>query len=156
MAYFDKAIPPGGKGKITLSVKTEGYQGAIHKTAKVYTNDPASSLVTLDIKAFIKVPIYLSSRYVNFYGKEGQILTRVIEIKAQLDKPLELTPAEFNLSDMITYTLEEIEKGRKFQIRFTSTPGPHQSYRGFLKLRTNYPEKPEITLWIRGRVQKKI
>ena len=39
MASFDKAIPPGGEGKITLSVDTRGYQGKIHKTARIFTND---------------------------------------------------------------------------------------------------------------------
>ena len=155
MAYFDKAIPPGGQGKITLSVRTKGYQGALHKTAKVYTNDPDSTLLKLGVKALVKVPIDISPRYVSFYGKEGLTLTRVVEVRAELDRPLKLTPTEFTLSEKLTYTLEEIEKGQRFRIRFTSIPGPHETYRGFLKLKTNYPEKPEITLWIRGRIQKK-
>lgn len=155
MAYFDKAIPPGGQGKITLSVRTKGYQGELHKTAKVYTNDPHASLVKLRVRARIKVPIYISPRYVNFYGKEGHTLTRVVEVTAKLNRPLTLAPIQFTLSEKLTYTLEEIEKGRRFLIRFTSTAAPKQTYRGFLKLRTNYPEKPQITLWIRGRIQKK-
>lgn len=154
MAYFDKAIPPGGQGKITLRVSTKGYQGALHKTAKVYTNDPYAKLEKLMVKALVKVPIYISPRYVNFYGKVGNTLTRVVEVRAELDRPLKLTPTKFTLSEKLTYTMEEIEKGRRFRIRFTSIPGPHQTYRGFLKLKTNYPEKPEITLWVRGRIQK--
>jgi hypothetical protein len=155
VAYFDKAIPPGGQGKITLRVSTKGYQGALQKTAKVYTNDPYAKLEKLMVKALVKVPIYISPRYVNFYGKVGNTLTRVVEVRAELDRPLKLTPTKFTLSEKLTYTVEEIEKGRRFRISFTSIPGPHQTYRGFLKLKTNYPEKPEITLWVRGRIQKK-
>ncbi len=40
MPRFDRAIPPGGEGKITLQVKTAGYQGKISRGAKVYSNDP--------------------------------------------------------------------------------------------------------------------
>jgi hypothetical protein len=47
--------------------------------------------------------------------------------------------------------VEEIEKGRRFKIRFISIPGPPQTYHGFLNLKTNYPEKPEINIRIRGR-----
>ncbi|MEE9421295.1 MAG: OS_HP3 family (seleno)protein, partial [Desulfatiglandaceae bacterium] len=36
-----------------------------------------------------------------------------------------------------------------------SIPGPPQTYTGFLKIKTNYPEKPEITVRIRGRIGKK-
>jgi hypothetical protein len=78
----------------------------------------------------------------------------VIEIRAGLDRPLTLTPSEFNLEEKLTYTVEEIEKGRKFRIRFTSIPGPPQTYQGFLNLETNYPEKPEINIRIRGHFVK--
>jgi len=111
-------------------------------------------VVALSVKAFVKVPIYLSHRYVNLRGTEDQSLTRVVEIKAGLDKPLTLTPSQFNLEGKVKYTIEEIEKGRRFKIRFTSIPGPPQTYRGFLKLKTDYSEKPEITIKIRGRFDK--
>jgi hypothetical protein len=155
VAHFDKAIPPGGEGKIKLRVTTKGYQGSVHKSAKVYHNDPNKEVLVLKITANVKVPIYLSSRYVSLYGKEGQSVTRVVDIKAELDKPLKLSPVEFNLSDKLSYTIEEIEKGKKFRIRFKSIPGPPQTYTGFLKIKTNYPEKPEITVRIRGRIGKK-
>ena len=155
MAHFDKAIPPGGEGKIKLRVRTKGYQGSVHKSAKVYHNDPNRGVLVLKMTANVKVPIYLSSRYVRLYGKEGQSVTRVVDIKAELDKPLKLSPIEFNLSDKLSYTIEEIEKGKKFRIRFKSIPGPPQTYTGFLKIKTNYPEKPEITVRIRGRIGKK-
>jgi hypothetical protein len=155
VADFDKAIPPGGEGKITLKIKTEGYQGTIRKSARVYSNDPARGTVRLNISAFVKTPIHLSPRYVHLYAKDEKSVTKVVEVRAELDKPLKLTPDKFNLADKVTYTLEEVEAGRKFQIQFTSLPGLDKAYRGSLTLKTNYPEKPEITLRIRGSVKRK-
>ncbi len=155
MANFDKAIPPGGEGKIRLTVRTRGYQGNIHKSARVYSNDPTKSIIRLSVKGFVKVPILVSPYRVRLYGKEGQSLTRIIEVSAELDKPLILTPGHFNLTEKLTYSIEEIEKGKRFKIRFTTTNSSPQSFRGFLKLNTNYPEKPEITVWIKVRIQKK-
>lgn len=94
-------------------------------------------------------------RQVRLYGKEDQIITKIIEVSADLDKPLELTPADFNLDEKVVYTIEEVEKGKRFNIHFTSVPSPPQAYRGFLKLKTNYPEKPELTIWIRVRIQRR-
>lgn len=150
MASFDRAIPPGGEGKITLSIRTKGYEGAHQWNAKVNTNDPRMNVVTLRVKAFVKALIYLSPRYVNLRGTEGQSITGVIEIRAGLDKPLTLEPGQFDLEGKVKYTIEEIEKGRKFKVRFTNISGSPQPYRGFLKLKTNYPEKPEVTIWIKG------
>ncbi|MBW1888529.1 MAG: hypothetical protein JRI52_09300, partial [Deltaproteobacteria bacterium] len=84
MARYDKAVPPGGEGKITLRVSTKGYQGSIRKSARVYTNDPVNNVATLRLKAFIKASIHLSSRYVYLVGSENQSITEVVDIRAEL------------------------------------------------------------------------
>jgi len=107
------------------------------------------------INASVKVSIYLSSRYVYLYGPEGQKVTRVVNIKAGLDRPLKIEPITFDLSDRLSYSIKETEKGRHYLIQLTSIPGTAGRFHGVLKLKTNYPEKPEITIYIRGRFQKK-
>ena len=104
----------------------------------------------------MKPVITVSHRYVNLYGMEGESIAREVEIRAGLDKPLTLKPIQFNLEGRLTYAIGEIKKGRRFQIRFTSIPGPPQTYQGFLKLKTTYPEKPEIIIRIRGRFVEKM
>ena len=155
MASFDRTILPGGEGKITLKVNTKGYEGRIHKSAKVNTDDPKWKVVSLEVKAFVRVSIHVSSRYVYLQGAEDQSITRTIDVKAGLDRPLKLTPGQFSLEGKVKYTVDEIEKGRRFRIRFMSIPGPPHTYQGVLKLKTNYPEKPEITIRIRCRFVRK-
>ena len=151
MASFDTAVPPGGEGKITLKINTKGYQGGIRKSARVKTNDPERRNIALVIKATVKVPIYVSSRYVNLYSSGGQPVRKTVNIKAQLDKPLILTGDEFTLKNKLKYNIETVEKGKAYRIRFTSVPDVKESFRGILKLKTNYPEKPEINLIVNGR-----
>lgn len=155
MAFYDKAIPPGGKGTIRLKVNTRNYQGPVHKSARVYTNDPARNMATIQVKARIKVPIHLSARYVYLYGMEGQSVTRTVGLRAELEKPLTLELAEFTLQGKVDCQIQEIEKGRRFQVRLTNLPGPPETYQGHLKLKTNYAESPELMLRIRGRFAKK-
>jgi len=154
VADFDRTIPPGGEGKITLRVNTSGYQGEIRKRARVYTNDPSNKVEVLSIKAFVKTPIYLSTRYVAFKGLAGRKITKTVRIRAEGNKPLKLEPSHFDLSKKVTYRIEEVEAGRIFKVHFTSIPGPAGIYQGVLKLKTNYPEKPEITIRIMGKFQK--
>jgi len=105
----------------------------------------------LKLKAFVKVPISLSPRYVYLSGQAAKPITKTVKISATQDKPLTLEPSQFNLGEKVTYRIEEVEAGKVFQIHFTSIPGPPQTYHGVLKLKTNYPEKPELTIRIRGR-----
>lgn len=151
MAQFDRTIPPGGVGKITLRVETEDRQGKIRKGARVYTNDPLRKLERISIEAYVKTAIHLSAKSVYFSGKVGETITKTIDIRGQPDKPLKLEPNHFDLENKVTYRIEEIETGRMYRIHFTSVPGPTIKYRGLLKLKTNYSEKPEITIGIRGR-----
>ena len=155
MVNFDKTIPPGGEGKIRLSMRTRNRQGKISRNARVYSNDPAKSIVRLGITALIRPIIRLTTSKIYLVGKEYQSITKVVEVRAGLDIPLTLTAGQFNLSEKLTYTIMEIEEGRMFQIHFTNIPGPPQTYGGFLKIKTNYPEKPEITILIKGRFLKK-
>jgi hypothetical protein len=155
VASFDRSILPGGEGNITLRINTKGYREAINLGAKVYTNDPRIRISMLSVKAFVKVAIHVSPRTVNIFGTEGQTITQVVEIRAGLDRPLKLIPTRFDLEGKLTYTVDEIEKGQRFSVRFTAISGPPGSYRGSLVFNTNYPENPEITIWIIGRFTKK-
>lgn len=92
---------------------------------------------------------------VDLYTLEGDSITREVEIRAQLDKPLALEPVNFHLLEKVTYKVEEIERGRRFKVRFTSIPGPAGTFRGSLRLKTNYAEKPFVEIKIRGRIGKK-
>ena len=117
-----------------MRVKTKGYQGEIRKRAKVYSNDPQNNLETINIKAFVKVSIHLSTRYVYLRGLAGQVSTKTVKIMAKEEKELKLVPSQFNLSEKVTYNIEEIEPGKIFKVHFSSIPGIVGTNRGFLKL----------------------
>jgi len=153
VAHFDRAIPPGGEGIITLSVRTSGYHGKIHKSARIISNDPTNKYAQVGIKAFVKVSIRVSSRYVYLFGPADQKITRVVNITAGLQKPLKIEPVSFDLADRISYSIKETEKGRHYLVRLTSIPGTAGRFHGALKLKTNYPEKSEITIYIRARFE---
>ena len=155
MAHFDRVIPPGGEGEIRLSAKTRGYKGIFRKKARVITNDPVNPIAFLELKGRVKNAIYISTNRVYLYLKAGQKITQQVEIRAGLKRPLKLTQKQFNLTGKLAYTIEEMEKGRKFKINLTTLPGASRNYYGYLKLATNYPETPEITISIYGRFPKK-
>jgi hypothetical protein len=125
------------------------------KSARVYTNDPIQNLVRLQLIGFVRSPIMVSPSVVRLYTTEGTQATAVVTIRAGLDKPLELTPGYFTLSEKVSYALRELEKGRRFELRFQTVPDTPQAFSGVLQLSTNYPEKPEIKVRVKGRIQKK-
>jgi len=134
----------------------KGLSGKIKKTTKVYTNDPINSVETLTITAFVKVHVNISPKQVNFYGYEGQVMTRHIKITANEERSLKLEPIYFDLTEKVTYQIEVIEPGKKFEIHFKNVPSPAGNFKGLFRLKTNYPEKPEISIQVTGKFRKKI
>ncbi len=151
VVHFDSVIPPKGEGKITVKIDTKGFDGPERWVVKVFSNDPKWKEAVLDLRANVKAVIILSGTAVLFTGKKNRAAIREIEVSTDLDRPLILTPEQFTLSGKVTYSISEIEKERRYKVTFQNVPGQRENFRGYLKLKTQVAEKPEITLWIVGR-----
>jgi hypothetical protein len=157
VARYDRVIPPGGEGNITVQLSTIGYQGAVRKSAVVYSNDPKHPQIRLTLLAHVKVPISIRPRGVLLEGFMNDEIQRIVTIRAHGDHPLRLEAGRISLEGKVAYEIETVEEGRVFQVILRNTHKQKDRYRGFLTLKTNYPQKPEITIpflgYIRGNLQ---
>ena len=96
----------------------------------------------------MKQLISVTPAHTVIYFTGDEIITREVEIKAELPRPLTLTPIQFSLGGTVSYRIDEVEKGKRFKISFRNVPGQIGNFRGVLKLQTNYPEKPELAVLI--------
>jgi hypothetical protein len=151
VAHFDFLIPPNGLGKITVRIDTKGFEGKQRWAVKVVTNDPNWHEAVLDLRANVKPVITITGAPVFLGGKKKTPTTGEAEISTGLDQPLILTPEQFTLSGKVTYSISEIEKGRRYKVIFQDVSGKRENYRGFLNLKTSLSERPDVTLWIIGR-----
>jgi hypothetical protein len=134
-----------------LTVDTKGYRGNVSKSARILINNPRDKIHHVSVGAFVRQTITVSPENVLLAGKPGEIVVQTVEIRAGKNKNLTLGPLPFDLDHNISYTVETVKKGRLYRVHLTNRPGPAESYRGLLKLKTNYPERPELTIRIRGR-----
>lgn len=134
-----------------MIVRTKDYAGMMIKRLRVYTNDPERPRTILGVRAFVRAPLYVSPPYVSFYSLRGESPSHVVEISAGLERPLALEPGDFSLKDEVAYRIEEVEKGRRFRVVFQDLTGGSADYRGYLNVKTSYPEKPVINIKIIGR-----
>jgi hypothetical protein len=151
VVHYDRSIPPGGEGKITLKFNSKGFEGRIRKAARVYTNDPKNPRDTLIIDALVKTPIIISNRLVFLRGTTQETITTSVDITGELDKPLKLEPVDYTLDKKVKFNIEEITKGKRYRVTFTSIPNVGNYYQGLLRLRTSYAEKPEVVIHVRGK-----
>lgn len=154
MAHYDRVIPPGGEGRISLKINTRGYRGNVSKRARIYTNEPGNRYQAVGIKVFVKVPIHVTSRHLYLRGPADRKVMAAVTVKGDGSKDLRLKETEFTLNQKVTYAIQEIEAGKLYRINFTRLPGEVGVYRGVLKLKTTYPEKPELTIRLTAQFYK--
>jgi len=134
-----------------LKVDTRGYSGRVHKSATVHSNDPRSKSRLITLEASIRPLISIAPAVVYLEGKAGQIVKTSVEIKGKKGRNLTLEPFHFDLQDKVVYTLEEIEPGTRYTVHFSNVQDLSGTSFGLLRLKTNYPEKPEVSIRIRCR-----
>jgi hypothetical protein len=137
-----------------LKINTRGYRGNILKKARIYTNEPGNRYQAVSIKVLVKVPIYVTSQHVDLRGPADRRITASVTVKGDGTKDLKLEETEFTLNEKVTYTLEEVQAGKLYKIHFTRLPGEVGVYRGILKLKTTYPENPELAIRITAQFYK--
>ncbi len=135
-----------------MKVDTRGYSGRITKSATVHTNDPKARSRTIALEAYVRPLISITPATLFLEGREGEVVKGSVEIRAQKETPLRLEPLRFDLGEKVTYSLEEVEPGRLYRAHFSSAPGLSGTSYGQLRLRTNYPEKPGISIRIRYKI----
>ena len=153
MAEYDRAIPPGGVGKITLQVNTNGYQSKTTKSATVYSNDPKQQTARIYLSIDISPHIIVEpSSRIFLSGIEGEEIRRVIQIRAADDRPLEITGIETNLGSLIDYKLNRKEDSHQYELEVALKSTGKRVTSGFLQLATNHPLKKQLKLRVLVRI----
>ncbi len=153
MARFDQAISPGGEGKITLEIRTKGYQGDMQKTARVMSNDPKNPQLTITMKGKIWAPIQINPQHVHLRGTVGDKVEQIVRVQGEKKEPLIVKLASVSVPNKLTVELRETEKGRGYEVKIRNKVEGEATYAGQVTLTTNYPEKPELVIRVSVNVR---
>ncbi|MDY7032874.1 MAG: hypothetical protein SVY10_13320 [Thermodesulfobacteriota bacterium] len=156
MARFDRTIPPDGEGNIFLEVKTIGYDGSIHKRAKIYSDDPKNPQASISIKARVKPIITVKPKTVHLRGLKGALITREVTIQAYEDLPLKLDDIKLSISDKVDYEMKTTKEGTVYRLIFMNKVNKEEKYRGMMQLKTNYSDKPLLKIRIYGDIKGRL
>lgn len=152
MARFDRAIPPGGEGTITLTADLEGYQGKVTKSAMVVSNDPVNSRTPLTLQVTVKNLIDVRPvSGVLFRGTADQQSEKTVDVIG-VSRPFHITRVESNLEEKVVYRLETVEDGKQYRLKISNRL-KQGNYSGFVKLHTDLMEKRDVTIRVTGSIE---
>lgn len=156
MTRYDRVIPPGGTGTVTLTIDTSTVIGEFQKRAVVWSNDPDRRSIALYLTGVVKPFISLEpGGYVGLWGVRGQVPAEFIEIKNNHKTPIQITGIENELPENVGWRLEEVQPGYSYRLEVKDISEKAGEYMGHLYVRTDYPPKPEFVIIVNGYISDK-
>ena len=138
-----------------MKVNTKNRKGKLNQSATIFSNDPQKPTTKISISGFIKQFISVEpSTIVLLQGYYGDKIVKKVTITSPEDQLLKITDITTDIDDKIQHKLNTIEKEYSLEIKTPS--GIRESFQGKVVLKTNIQKKPEIELFVTGRVKKEV
>ncbi|MBI4719925.1 MAG: hypothetical protein HY770_01565 [Chitinivibrionia bacterium] len=151
MATFDKVIPPGQAGKISLEIDGDKVFGDFKKTVSVLTNDPEHPMMTITLKGVIKQFIdVLPTDRVYLSGVYGEKAESELTISSpEMGPALQITGVTSNIDDKITYKLVPTPQQGTYRLKIWKNPKlPVVKTWGSITLNTNSERSPQKAIQV--------
>lgn len=154
---YTKVVAPGQEGKITLSVGTEGYTGAVSKNAEVYTNDPLKPQFTLVINFIVLSDMTPNGRIVGPFivgpsnlwtgrSPRGLSANGLVTITNNTVEPIKITKMTPG-GEAFSVKMQTLEEGKRYSLEVLSSPTlPAGNHSQTVRLATDSKQMPELTV----------
>jgi hypothetical protein len=156
VARYDRVIPPGGTGEITLQIDTSRVRGEFQKKAIVWSNDLERKSIALYLTGEVKPHISLEpGGYLSLWGTEGQVPREHLDIINNHKSPMKITGVDSDLKDHIEWHIEETKPGSAYRLEVEDISKTAGDYTGHLIISTDNPKKPQLIIIINGNISPK-
>lgn len=153
MARYDRVVPPGGKGKITLTIDTNRVTGVFRKKAVVWSNDLERRGVALYLMGEVKPPISLQpDDSLSLIGVKGAVSPKYVNIVNNTKDPFKINGIDNFLKDHIRWRLKEIKPGFIYRLEVEDISQVSGDYIGHLAIQTDHAQMSELIIMIMGRI----
>lgn len=150
---YDKTIPPGGQGGITLTIKPFSVIHQFKKETKVRLNDPDQRMLYLKLTGLAQPYIEIQpSHIVRLRGAPGDDIRGQVRLISHLATPWKITEYRTTIPDKIEVTIkpEVPDKIYVLEVRNKSRDGG--PYAGLIELFTTSKERPRLILRVFGEL----
>jgi hypothetical protein len=152
-ADSDRRIPPGGQGRITLTIAPYSVLRQFTKKTKVSFNDPDHPQVVLTLQGYGKPFIEIQpSHIIRFRGKPGEDLKDQVRFTSHLPDPWEITAFKTNIPQFIDVAVKAEEPGRIYVVEVRNKRQEAGNYAGVIELSTSSKQRPRLIMRVFGEL----
>jgi hypothetical protein len=152
-ADSDRRIPPGGQGRIKLTIAPYSVLRQFAKKTKVFFNDPDHSQVVLTLQGYGKPFIEIQpSHIIRFRGKPGEELRDQVRFISHLPGHWEIKEFKTNIPQFIDVTVKAEEPGRIYVVEVRNKRQEAGNYAGIIELSTTSEKRPRLIMRVFGEL----
>ena len=150
---FDKVIPKGEEGRITVDFDSNGYAGkTAHVGIRVTTNDPATPVANLTLKGNVNQVVTILPKIVKLEGPSGQNMKQKVIIQPSENYPFEITGISALKGENVSFTLGKSPDEKAYELTVNFKADKKRMYFDNILLNTDSPYKPQIRIAVFARV----
>jgi hypothetical protein len=152
-ADSDRRIPPGGLGRVTLTIAPYSVLRQFTKKTKVFFNDPDHPQVVLTMKGYGKPFIEIQpSHIIRFRGKPGDELHSQLRFISHLPGNFEITEFKTNIPQFIDVNVKAEKRGRTYVVEVRNKRQEAGNYAGLIELFTTSEKRPRLIMRVFGEI----
>ena len=145
VADYDRVIPPGGQGRITLTIKPFSVMRDFLKQTKVKFNDPARPELELTLKGYVEPIIEIQPNHiVRLRGKVDEDVRGQVRFVSHLSGPWEIKSFDNSIPQRIAVSLKAEEPGKVYVLEIQNISRESGHYGGKIELFTTSKERPRL------------
>ncbi|MFZ5447816.1 MAG: DUF1573 domain-containing protein [Thermodesulfobacteriota bacterium] len=150
---YDKSIPPGGQGAITLTIKPFSVLHQFKKETKIRLNDPERPVLNLVMMGVAQPFIEIKpSHIVRLKGSAGDDLRGQVRFLSHLPTPWKITEYRTNIPDKIEVTLKPEVPDKEYVLEVRNKSQDTGPYAGLVELFTTSKERPRLIVRVFGEL----
>jgi hypothetical protein len=150
---FDKTIPPGGEGAVTLTIKPFSVIHQFKKETKVKLNDPEQPMLYLSLTGVAQPFIEIQpSHIVRLRGSPGEDIRGQVRFISHLPGPWKITEVRNTIPDQIEVTLKPEVPDKVYVLEVRNKGRQTGPYAGLVELFTTSKERPRLIVRVFGEL----
>jgi hypothetical protein len=150
---YDKTIPPGGQGDITLTLKPFSVIHRFKKETKVRLNDPDQPMLNLIMTGTAQPFIEIKpSHIVRLRGSPNDDLRGQVRFISHLPTAFKIASYRTNIPDKIEVTLKPEAPDKIYVLEVRNKFQQGGPYAGLVELFTNSEKRPRLIVRVFGEI----
>ncbi len=154
-ADYDRSIPPGGEGRLKLTIAPYSVLRHFTKETKVFFNDPDRPMTVFRLTGYGKPIIDIQpSHVIRLRGKAGQEITGQVRIVSHLSDSLEITNYTTNIPQFIEVNLKTEQPGKVYVLKVRDKSRAAGEYKGTIQLSTTSRQRPRLIVRVFAEIER--